>query len=98
MELLAVPEPAAQLSNYLAQGVHILGIRKPRLGNSETLEMIRAKGWGMPHDPGREAFEARNLNFQNPDARAWYAQQTLVSLEDGIAGLVGRRRGGYLHD
>lgn len=42
---LLFPEPAAQLTNYQAQGVRVVGIRKPRLGNSETLKMIRAKGW-----------------------------------------------------
>jgi alpha-glucosidase len=83
---LLFPEPAAQLTNYQAQGVRVVGIRKPRLGNSETLKMIRAKGWDMPHIAGREAFEARNLNFQNPDARAWYAQQIGNLLDAGIAG------------
>ena len=83
---LLFPEPAAQLTNYQAQGVRVVGIRKPRLGNSETLKMIRAKGWDMPHIAGREAFEARNLNFQNPDARAWYAQQLGTLIDTGIAG------------
>ena len=83
---LLFPKPAAQLTNYLAEGVHVVGIRKPRLGNSETLKIIRAKGWDMPHVAGREAFETRNFDFQNPDARAWYAQQLRTLIDTGIAG------------
>ncbi len=77
------PEPAAQLAEYKAQGVRMVGIRKPRLGNRETLKMIRAKGWGMPQGEG---FDARDLNFQNPDVRAWYAQQLGPLIDAGIAG------------
>ena len=80
---LLFPEPARQLADYKARGVRVVGIRKPRLGNSETLKMIRAKGWDMPH---AEGFNARDLNFQNPYARAWYAQQLGKLIEAGIAG------------
>jgi alpha-glucosidase len=76
------PEPAKQVADYLAQGIHVVGIRKPRIGDSETLQMIHAKGWGVQ---GR-GFEARNLNYQNPDARAWYSQHLEKLLEAGIAG------------
>jgi len=77
------PEPAEQLADYKARGVRVVGIRKPRLGNSETLKMIRAKGWDMPQARG---IDARGLNFQNPDASAWYAQQLGKSIDAGIAG------------
>jgi len=80
---LLFPEPAAQLADYKGQGVRVVGIRKPRMGNSETLKMIRAKGWGMPQAGG---FDARGLNFQNPDARAWYAQQLGKLIDAGIDG------------
>jgi alpha-glucosidase len=80
---LLFPEPAAQLADYKAQGVRVVGIRKPRLGNSETLKMIRAKGWDLPKGGG---FDARDLNFQNPDAQAWYAQQLGKLIDAGIAG------------
>ena len=42
---LLFPEPAAQLADYRRQGVHFVGIRKPRVSNSETLKMIKARGW-----------------------------------------------------
>ncbi len=80
---LLFPEPAAQLADYKAQGVRVVGIRKPRMGNSETLKMIRAKGWDLPQAGG---IDARGLNFQNPDARAWYAQQLGKLIDAGIAG------------
>jgi alpha-glucosidase len=79
------PDPAKQLADYHEQGIRVMGIRKPRLGNSETLQMIREKGWGMPHIEGHEAFDARDINFKNPDVRVWYAQQTGPLLKDGIA-------------
>jgi alpha-glucosidase len=77
------PEPAAQIASYLAQGVHSVGIRKPRLGNTETLQMIRARGWGLSQAAG---YDARGLNFANPDARAWYSRQLGPLLDAGIAG------------
>jgi alpha-glucosidase len=77
------PEPAAQLADYLRQGVRAVGIRKPRLGNSETLQMIRSQGWGLPQ---ATRDDARGLNFQNPDARSWYVQQLRELLDAGIAG------------
>ena len=80
------PDPVKQLADYQAQGIRMMGIRKPRLGNAETLQMIREKGWGMPHTEGHEAFDARDINFQNPDVRAWYAQQTGKLLDAGVAG------------
>jgi alpha-glucosidase len=80
---LLFPESTAQLAEYRARGVRVVGIRKPRMGNSETLKMIRAQGWDMPQSQG---FDARGLNFQNPDARAWYAQQLGTLIDTGIDG------------
>jgi alpha-glucosidase len=77
------PEPAKQLANYAAQGVRVIGIRKPRMGNSETLKMIRAKGWDLPQAGG---VDARTVNFQKPEARQWYAQQLGPLIDAGIAG------------
>ena len=42
------PEPAEQIRDYKNQGVHFVGIRKPRLGNAASLAMIRSKGWNLP--------------------------------------------------
>jgi alpha-glucosidase len=32
------PDPAVQISAYKSQGVHFVGIRKPRMGNADTLD------------------------------------------------------------
>jgi alpha-glucosidase (family GH31 glycosyl hydrolase) len=53
------------------------GIRKPRLGNSDLITMAKNNGWILPN-------AARNLNYTNPDVRAWYAKQTLHFLADGV--------------
>lgn len=80
------PEPAAQIADYKEQGVHFVGIRKPRMGNSETLAMIRKKQWNLPGLKGREKFESRDVNFANPDFREWYIAQSAPLLAAGIDG------------
>ena len=39
------PDPAAQIAAMKSQGVHFVGIRKPRLGRADLLAMARSKGW-----------------------------------------------------
>jgi len=80
------PNAAEQIKNYQAQGVHFVGIRKPRMGNANTLAMIRQKHWDLPHDTGKEKFQSRDLNFANPELRDWYASQMTGLLEAGIDG------------
>lgn len=80
------PEPSVQISDYKAQGVHFVGIRKPRMGNSDTLSMIREKNWNLPGLSGREKFESRDVNFANPDFREWYISQIAPLLAAGVDG------------
>jgi alpha-glucosidase len=80
------PEPAAQIAAYKAQGVHFVGIRKPRLGNTATLEMMRQKGWGLSERADRSRWDARGLDFHNPAVRAWYARQLKPLLACGVDG------------
>jgi alpha-glucosidase len=80
------PDPATQISAYKAQGVHFVGIRKPRMGNSETLAMIREKNWNLSRLSGREGFESRDVNFANPDFREWYIAQSAPLLAAGVDG------------
>lgn len=80
------PDPAAQISAYKAQGVHFVGIRKPRMGNAETLAMIREKHWNLSRLSDREAFESRDVNFANPDFREWYIRQSAPLLAAGVDG------------
>ena len=68
------PDPAAQIAELHSKGIHFVGIRKPRLGNSELLKMVRAKGWTLPQT-GRELIDLRGLNYRDPAVRDWYAQQ-----------------------
>lgn len=39
------PDPKNQIAELNAKGVHMVGIRKPRLGNLESLAELRKKGW-----------------------------------------------------
>jgi len=41
------PDPAEQIAAHQAQGVRTVVIRKPRLGNSALLGMMREKDWGL---------------------------------------------------
>lgn len=81
------PHPAEQIRNYQHQGVHFVGIRKPRLGNARTLKMARAKGWLLPaNHPEKNKFHSRDVNFANPEFRKWYVAQSAGLLRDGIDG------------
>jgi alpha-glucosidase len=77
------PDPSAQLKQLHDAGIHFVGIRKPRLGNIDTLKKIRAKGWGFL---GGSEYDARALRFDLPALRHWYAKQTKPLLKDGIDG------------
>lgn len=79
------PHPAQQIRDYKNQGVHFVGIRKPRLGNAASLKLIRANGWALPVKSGAK-FQARDLNFANPDLRAWYVRQSAPLLRAGVDG------------
>jgi alpha-glucosidase len=79
------PDPAAQIRDYKSQGVHFVGIRKPRSGNRDTLAMARAKGWTLPIENG-ENYHSRDLNFGNPDLREWYLGQSAGLWRAGIDG------------
>ncbi len=80
------PDPAGQIAALHAAGVRFVGIRKPRLGNRETLAEVRRKGWGFEAGDSLERFDARGLLFANADARAWYAGQITPLLRAGVDG------------
>lgn len=79
------PDPVNQIKDYKAQGVHFVGIRKPRLGNSNLLKMIRAKGWDLQSHLKRHV-PARNLDFASPALRDWYIKQIAGLLKNGVDG------------
>jgi alpha-glucosidase len=86
------PEPEKQIAALHAQGVQAVGIRKPRLGNSDALVQLRAKGWihasaGLDNGAfaGRGT-EQRLLDFSVTGVRNWYANQLTPLLKAGIDG------------
>ncbi len=81
------PDPAKQIAAMKAEGIHFVGIRKPRLGNSALLAMARSKGWIMPPPKGEpDWIYSRVLDFSNAAVRAWYADELEPLLRQGIAG------------
>ncbi|MDE1170311.1 MAG: glycoside hydrolase family 31 protein [Verrucomicrobium sp.] len=83
------PDPAAQIAAYAKEGVRVIPIRKPRIGDAETLAMLREKKWiraaGGNGEKSTKA-DLRGLDFENPAARAWYAAQLEPMTRDGVAG------------
>jgi alpha-glucosidase len=83
-----LPDPAAQLAAYRQEGLRVIGIRKPRLGNSGNLAMARDQGWILPlnpHDPNGGAIRSRNLDFSRAEARAWWEEKNRKFIEAGLA-------------
>jgi len=81
------PDPATQLASYRKQGLHFVGIRKPRIANSETLAFLREKGWMPEIDPAaKPSYHQRDANWPNADFRAWYAEQSQPLLKTGGIG------------
>jgi alpha-glucosidase len=79
------PDPKGQVAGFAQNGLRMVGIRKPRLGNSDNLTLARNKGWIIPStspDPSNR----RNIDFSNPDLRAWYQDNLRKFDEIGVAG------------
>jgi alpha-glucosidase len=84
-----LPDPAKQIADFKEQGLHIVGIRKPRLGNADNLAMARSKGWILPanpRDPNGAGIRSRNLDFSKPEVRAYWGENNKKFLEAGMAG------------
>ena len=73
------PDPSQQIANYKKQGVEFIGIRKPRLGNTFSLDTARKNGW-LIHPES----DSRDLNFSIPSLQKWYANQTIPLLNAGV--------------
>lgn len=74
-----------EIKKFRSQGIHYVGIRKPRLGDDESLKMVRAKKWDLKSNYAGKV-PARDLDFANPNLREWYVQQSANLLKDGVAG------------
>jgi len=77
------PEPAKQIAGYKKQGIKFIGIRKPRLGNTASLDYARSRGWLINKDKDLGS-SSRDLDFSNDSARAWYIRQMKPLLQDGV--------------
>jgi len=81
------PDPANQIAGYLKDdGVHIVGIRKPRLGNDQNLVMARAKGWIAPSNNPKDLASTRNLDYSLPEVRSYWGQNNRQFLDAGMVG------------
>lgn len=80
------PQPADEIKSFKDQGVHSLFIRKPRLGNSQSLEMMRHNHWELMKPEGTDMFTSRDANFSIPDFQKWYIAQSAHLLRAGFDG------------
>lgn len=80
------PQPTEQLANYREQGIHFVGIRKPRIANSETLAFLKERGWLPDRPVTTDNYHQRDANFASSDFRAWYAEQSQPLLQTGHIG------------
>lgn len=78
------PDPIRQLADFTQQGLRIVGIRKPRLGNSENLVLARSKGWMLSGDNTSNG--TRDLDYSNPGLQAWWQENNRKFVEAGMAG------------
>jgi len=78
------PSPAQQIAAYKQEGVHSIGIRKPRMGDRDTLVMMHEKGWSLNGGKKDELYHNRDFDFSNPDAREWYIHQTTAYFPMGL--------------
>ena len=82
------PDPRGQIAELARKGVHLMGIRKPRLGNSKNLKMARDKQWIVPSDHVDDGSTpmTRDLDYAKPEVRAWWSNNNRHFLEDGMVG------------
>jgi alpha-glucosidase len=89
------PEPEKQIADMHSKGVYVVGIRKPRVGNSESLNLLRNNGWLKAADSkiaagsspfGSKGTEQRLIDYDKPGVRDWYANQMAPLLKTGIDG------------
>lgn len=89
------PHPQEQLSAYRTKfHIRVGGIRKPRLGNSDSLQMARERGWLLPNGENGGSFPPnttnpyavdRNLDFSQAEVRGWYSNWLAPLVKDGMS-------------
>ncbi|MDB5326404.1 MAG: yicI 2 [Phycisphaerales bacterium] len=79
------PDSAAPFKKVKDAGLKFIGIRKPRLGDRDSLNLIRSNGWGLRPVDGA-MMDQRAMDFSNANMRQWYADHTVPLLKDGVDG------------
>lgn len=89
------PQGGKEVAEDKADGLHTVLIRKPRMGNAETLRMMRENDWivsyerqGLSQEPDGSLNHPprRVLDLQNEAARQWYTGQLIPLARAGVAG------------
>lgn len=73
------PNPAKQIAELGSQGIKFIGIRKPRLGNTELLDTARKNGWLISPKT-----DSRDLNFKNAGLQKWYKDKNEPLIKAGV--------------
>jgi alpha-glucosidase len=73
------PSPVKQIADLKAEHFKFIGIRKPRLGNTASLDTARKNGWLISAHT-----DSRDLNFANPALRKWFEARTKPMLKAGV--------------
>jgi alpha-glucosidase len=86
---LLFPEPHKEISAYRAQGIQIIPIRKPRIGNLSDLTFLRGQNPAWVNactNENKNSVDARLMQFDKTGARDWYAQALQPMLNAGVSG------------
>jgi len=77
------PHPEAQIRQYRDElNIRFAGIRKPRMGDADVLQMARENDWVLS---GHQVDgTGRNLNYTVAAVRDWYARQQRPLLDAGV--------------
>jgi len=73
------PDPRDDLAKMHAMNLHFVGIRKPRVESAHA-EYAKAQNWAISAPFGID------LHFGVPGARAWWWNNQLPLLKDGVHG------------
>ncbi|HTI98762.1 MAG TPA: TIM-barrel domain-containing protein, partial [Dongiaceae bacterium] len=78
------PDLREEIKELKARDVRFVGIRKPRLGDAQLLQMVRSNRWDL-RSQGYKNVPARDLDFLNADLREWYIKSSAGLYDAGVA-------------
>lgn len=74
-------DPARQLKEIKDKNIKSIGIRKPRLGDKELLEMAHKKHWITE----KSDYQNRDMDYRKPELREWYKEQNRSLVKAGLS-------------